>query len=59
MIKLVRDITGLSPKESKDLLDSLPVTLKEDVTEEERTSIEGLIEGAYDISDLLIEFIEN
>ncbi|MBK26088.1 MAG: hypothetical protein CME70_18975 [Halobacteriovorax sp.] len=59
MIKLVRDITGLSPKEAKDLLDSLPVTLKEDVTEEERTSIEVLIETAYDISDLLIEFIEN
>lgn len=45
-IKALRALTGLGLKESKELIDVLPVTLKEGVTQAEAESIKSQLEGA-------------
>lgn len=45
-LKVVREITGLGLKEAKDLLDSLPKTIKEGVSKEEAEEIKKKFEAA-------------
>lgn len=44
VIKVVREITGLGLKESKDLVDNTPKPVKEKVTKEEAASIKAKLE---------------
>jgi large subunit ribosomal protein L7/L12 len=46
VIKTVREVTGLGLKESKDLVEAAPTTLKEGVTKEEVATIKEKMEGA-------------
>ncbi|ALS26164.1 50S ribosomal protein L7/L12 [Paenibacillus cisolokensis] len=46
VIKVVREITGLGLKEAKDLVDSAPKTLKENVSKEEAEAIKAKLEEA-------------
>src|SRR5918912_2711336 len=46
VIKVVRAVTGLGLKESKDLVDSAPQPVKEGVNQEEADSIKGQLEEA-------------
>ncbi|MDI9481227.1 MAG: 50S ribosomal protein L7/L12 [Syntrophomonadaceae bacterium] len=46
VIKVVREITGLGLKESKDLVDGAPNPIKEKVNKEEADSIKAKIEEA-------------
>lgn len=46
VIKTVREVTGLGLKESKDLVDAAPTTLKEGITKEELATIKEKMEGA-------------
>ncbi|MEA1959653.1 MAG: 50S ribosomal protein L7/L12 [Chloroflexota bacterium] len=46
VIKTVREVTGLGLKESKDLVDGTPSTLKESVTKEEAATIKEKMEAA-------------
>jgi large subunit ribosomal protein L7/L12 len=46
VIKTVREVTGLGLKESKDLVESAPKTLKEGVTKEELASIKEKMAAA-------------
>jgi len=41
VIKVVRDLTGLGLKEAKDLVDSAPKPVKENITKEEAASVEA------------------
>jgi large subunit ribosomal protein L7/L12 len=45
ILKVVRTITGLGLKESKEIVDNAPKTLKEGVSKEESESIKKEIEG--------------
>ena len=45
VIKVVREATGLGPKEAKDLVDSAPKVLKEAATKEEAEEIKAKLEG--------------
>lgn len=45
VIKTVREVTGLGLKESKDLVEGTPSTLKENVTKEEAASIKEKMEA--------------
>lgn len=46
VIKAVREVTGLGLKESKDLVESAPATMKEGVTKEELASVKEKMEAA-------------
>ena len=46
ILKVVRTITGLGLKESKDIVDNIPKLLKEGVTKEESEGIKKEIEAA-------------
>ena len=46
VIKAVREVTGLGLKESKDLVESAPATLKEGVTKDELASMKEKMEAA-------------
>jgi large subunit ribosomal protein L7/L12 len=46
VIKEVRAITGLGLKEAKDLVDSAPSNIKEDVSKEEADSVKSKLEEA-------------
>jgi large subunit ribosomal protein L7/L12 len=46
ILKVVRTITGLGLKESKDIVDNIPKILKEGVTKEESEGIKKEIEAA-------------
>lgn len=46
VVKLVKEITGLGLKESKDLVDGAPKTVKEGVSKEEAESIKKQLEEA-------------
>jgi large subunit ribosomal protein L7/L12 len=46
ILKIVRNVTGLGLKESKDIVDNAPKVLKEGVTKEESESIKKEIESA-------------
>ena len=45
-IKAVKDVTGLGLKDSKDLVDNAPSTIKEDVKEDEANKIKETLEAA-------------
>lgn len=46
ILKIVRTITGLGLKESKDIVDNVPKTVKEAISKEEATSIKKELEDA-------------
>lgn len=46
ILKVVRNVTGLGLKESKDIVDNTPKVLKEGVTKEESDSIKKEVETA-------------
>lgn len=46
ILKIVRNVTGLGLKESKDIVDNIPKILKEGVTKEEGEKIQKEIETA-------------
>ena len=46
VIKEIKEITGKGLKECKELADSLPATIKEDVSADEATSIKEKLEAA-------------
>ncbi len=46
IIKIVRDVLGLSLKDSKDFVDTLPKTLKESVSKEEAENLKKKFEDA-------------
>lgn len=46
VVKLVKDLTGLGLKESKDLVDNAPKELKEGVSKEEAESLKTQLEEA-------------
>lgn len=46
VIKVVKDITGLGLKESKDIVDGAPKAVKEGVSKEEAESIKAQLEEA-------------
>ncbi len=46
VIKTVREVTGLGLKESKDLVDAAPATVKDGVTKEESATIKQKLEAA-------------
>ncbi len=46
VLKVVRNITGLGLKESKEIVDNAPKTLKEGVSKEESESIKKELEAA-------------
>jgi len=46
ILKIVRNVTGLGLKESKEIVDNVPKILKEGVTKEESESIKKEIEAA-------------
>ena len=46
ILKIVRNVTGLGLKESKDIVDNVPKSLKEGATKEESENIKKEIEAA-------------
>jgi large subunit ribosomal protein L7/L12 len=46
VLKIVRNVTGLGLKESKDIVDNVPKTLKEGSTKEEAETIKKELEAA-------------
>ena len=46
VIKVVKDLTGLGLKESKDLVDAAPKAIKENVSKEEAESMKAALEEA-------------
>jgi large subunit ribosomal protein L7/L12 len=46
ILKIVRNLTGLGLKESKDIVDNVPKALKEGVTKEESEAIKKEIEAS-------------
>lgn len=46
VIKTVREVTGLGLKESKDLVEAAPTTVKEGVTKEETATLKEKLEAA-------------
>jgi len=52
VIKAVKDLTGKGLKEAKDLVDSVPQTIKEDVKKEEAEEIKKKLEDAGAIMEL-------
>ena len=43
VIKVIREITGLGPKEAKDLVESAPKTIKEGVSKEDAEALKAKI----------------
>lgn len=52
VIKVVREITGLGLKEAKDLVDSLPKPIKENIPKEQAEDIKKKIEAAGGIVEI-------
>jgi len=52
VIKVVREITGLGLKESKELVESVPKPIKEAISKEEAEDIKKRLEGAGATVDL-------
>ena len=46
VIKTVREVTGLGLKESKDLVEAAPTTVKEGITKEESATLKDKLEAA-------------
>jgi large subunit ribosomal protein L7/L12 len=46
VIKEVRALTGLGLKEAKDLVESAPCNIKEDIPKDEADEVKGKLEGA-------------
>jgi large subunit ribosomal protein L7/L12 len=46
ILKVVRNVTGLGLKESKDIVDNIPKVLKEGATKEESEKVQKEIEAA-------------
>jgi large subunit ribosomal protein L7/L12 len=46
ILKIVRNVTGLGLKESKDIVDNTPKILKENISKEEAETIKKDLEGA-------------
>ena len=46
ILKIVRNVTGLGLKESKDIVDNVPKTVKEGATKEESETIKKELEAA-------------
>ncbi|RLC71504.1 MAG: 50S ribosomal protein L7/L12, partial [Chloroflexi bacterium] len=46
VIKAVREVTGLGLKESKDLVESAPTTVKEGISKEEVATLKEKLEAA-------------
>ena len=46
ILKIVRNVTGLGLKESKDIVDNVPKVLKESISKEESETIKKEIEAA-------------
>jgi large subunit ribosomal protein L7/L12 len=46
ILKIVRNLTGLGLKESKDIVDNVPKVLKEGITKDESESIKKELETA-------------
>ena len=46
ILKIVRNVTGLGLKESKDIVDNIPKVLKEGATKEESEKVQKEIEAA-------------
>src|SRR5580658_8605801 len=49
VIKAVREVTSLGPKEAKDLVDGAPKTVKENATKDEAEAIKKKFEGVATI----------
>ncbi len=45
ILKIIRNVTGLGIKESKEIVDNIPKTIKEGITKEESESIKKEIEA--------------
>ena len=61
VLKIVRNVTGLGLKESKDIVDNVPKVLKEGATKEESESIKKEIEAvgaAKTIEEILKVLVE-
>ncbi|MCI0849392.1 MAG: 50S ribosomal protein L7/L12 [Chloroflexi bacterium] len=52
VIKAVREVTTLGLKEAKDLVESAPVAVKEDVSKEDAESVKKKLEDAGATADL-------
>jgi len=52
VIKAVREVTSLGLKEAKDLVDSAPGTVKENVSKEEADNIKKVIESAGGVCEI-------
>ncbi len=52
VIKIVREVTGLGLKETKDLVDGAPKTIKENVKKEEAEEIKTKLEAAGAVVEL-------
>ncbi len=52
VIKAVREITGLGLKDAKDLVESAPANLKEDVAKDEAEKMKAAIEAAGGTAEL-------
>lgn len=46
ILKVIRNVTGLGLKESKDIVDNVPKVVKEGITKEESENIKKELEGA-------------
>jgi large subunit ribosomal protein L7/L12 len=46
ILKVIRNVTGLGLKESKDIVDNVPKTIKEGLTKEESENIKKELESA-------------
>jgi large subunit ribosomal protein L7/L12 len=52
VVKLVKDLTGLGLKESKDLVDGAPKAVKEGVAKDEAESIKKALEEAGAVAEI-------
>ena len=52
VVKLVKELTGLGLKEAKDLVESAPVTVKENINKEEAEAIKEKLETAGATAEL-------
>jgi large subunit ribosomal protein L7/L12 len=52
VIKVVKDAAGLGLKEAKDLVDNLPATIKEGVSEADAKDLQGKLEAAGAVVEL-------
>lgn len=52
VIKVVRELTGLGLKEAKDLVDSAPATLKDQVSKEDAEALKAKLEEAGAVVEL-------